>query len=127
MLASARRDGTEPVSHRAGFAGAVVLVAAIAVAVLLLRPPVDVASEVDPDVTISCAASVGLAEVACRERGDAILGDGPPSFTFEMEDLARLELDRSLLGLGSDCTAAYFIERYPDQAVFTDEVACPDA
>lgn len=116
-------------SRRAGIlvAGAVVIGVAIAVAVVVLRPPVPVVSEADVDVTISCAASIGLDDAACRELGDEILRDGPPSFTFEMDDLARLELDRSWLGLGSECTAAYFIERYPDMAVFSDGVECPGA
>lgn len=101
------------------------LVVAIAIAVLVLRPPVRVASRADPDVTISCAAAIGLDDAGCRGMGDRILRGGPPSFTFEMDDLARLDLDRSLLGFGSQCAAAYFIERYPDQAVFTDPIECP--
>jgi hypothetical protein len=114
-------------NRRAGMlvAGALVLAVAIAAAVVVLRPPVSAASQADPDVTISCAAWVGLDDAACRERGDGILRAGPPSSTFEMDDLARLELDRSWFGLGSGCTATYFIERYPDQAVFSEEVECP--
>lgn len=105
--------------------GAVALIVAIGIAVLLLRPPVRVASQADPDVTIFCAAPIGIDDAACRELGDRLLAGDPPSFTFEMDDLARLELDRSLLGFGSECAAAYFIERYPDQAVFTDPIECP--
>jgi hypothetical protein len=115
------------VSRRAGtiLGGTVVLVAVIALAVLVLRPPVIAMSEADSDVTISCSASVGLDAARCRDVSDQLLRGGPPSFTFEMDDLARLELDRSLFGFGADCTAAYFIERYPGEAVFTAEVECP--
>ena len=67
----------------------------------------------------------GADEDACRAWGDAILDAGPPSFTFEMDDLARLRIDRPLLlGFGSRCEAVYFTSRYPDEAVWTEETSC---
>ncbi len=107
------------------------LVAAVAVlmaaaAVYLLRPPVEVASEADPDVTIECAAATGVDRAACLAWGDAIIAGDPPSFTFEMEDLVRLRLERAWFGLGSECHASYVIARYAEPAS-SAEVICADA
>ena len=90
----------------------------------VLRSPVRATSGVDPDVTIVCAAASGLEQEACAAWGDEILAAGPPSTTFELEDLERLELARSLLGLG-DCQVAFFLGRYPDDAAWTEATDCP--
>lgn len=90
---------------------------------LLLRPGVEVASAVDPDVTITCPASASVSEEACRTWGDGVLSAGPPSHTFEMDDLARLSLERG--PFGGPCTVSYVIERYSDDPAWTDAVACP--
>lgn len=102
-----------------------VLVVAAGGLVLATRPGVSVGSQVDPDVTVECAAGTGLDEGGCRAWGDAQLALGGPSTTFEMDDLARLRLERSLFGLGGECSAIYSIERYPDEPVWTEAVACP--
>lgn len=96
-----------------------------AVTFYLVRPPVEVASRADPDVTIECAAATGVESATCRAWGDGIIAGNPPSFTFEMEDLVRLRLERSWFGFGSECHASYLIARYPEPA-FTDEVVCAD-
>jgi hypothetical protein len=103
---------------------ALVVVALVGVAVAVLRPGISVTSEVDGDVTITCSASSGVDEAACATWGDSILAAGPPSTTFEMNDLVRLEVSRSMLGFG-DCQAAYFLGRYPDSAVWAETVDCP--
>lgn len=90
---------------------------------LLLRPGVEVASSVDPDVTITCPASASVSEEGCRDWGDAMLAAGPPSHTFEMDDLARLSLVRG--PFGGACEVSYFLQRYADDPAWTDAVACP--
>ena len=95
--------------------------------VVLARPPTRVTSDADADVTLECGANTGLARDACRSWGDATLSQGPPSFTFEMDDLVRLRIDRTVLGFGSSCEVAYFTSRYPDVAVWTEETACQSA
>jgi hypothetical protein len=97
-----------------------------AAALYLLRAPIEVASEADPDVTIECAAATGVEGPACLAWGDEIIAGDPPSFTFEMEDLVRLRLDRAWFGFGSECHAQYLIARYAEPA-FSDEVVCADA
>lgn len=104
---------------------ALVLLAAGAGAFLATRSPVSAESTVDADVTIECDAGAGLDPARCLAWGDAQLSAGSPSPTFEMDDLARLELTRSLFGFGGDCSAVYFIERYPNEAVWTEAVDCP--
>ena len=80
-----------------------------------------------PGVAIVCSGSTRISSAeACRAWGDAILGEGPPSHTFNIEDLARLELSRPLLGLAGACEADWFLGRYPDDAVWAEEVACSD-
>lgn len=100
-----------------------VLLAGVA-AFLLLRPPVEAISLVDPDVTIECAAATSVSADGCLDWGDQIIESGAPSTTFEMEDLGRLRLTRELLGIGSVCQVEYFLQRYPDDAVWADEVEC---
>jgi hypothetical protein len=104
---------------------ALVVVLLAGAAVVLLRPAVRVASEVDADVTIVCAASAGTDAPACAAWGDEILAAGPPSTTFELQDVVRLELSRSAFGFGGECEAAWFLGRYPDSAVWTAPVDCP--
>lgn len=101
----------------------VLALTAIGAGLVVARPTTSGASSVDSGVTIQCRPSTGVTD-GCLSWGDAILGDGAPSHTFEMDDLARLELDRALLGVGDTCTATYFIERYPDDPVWTEEVPC---
>ena len=107
-----------------------ILVAAVVLAVLvgvgawLLRPPVRTTSAVDADVAIVCAASTAAEAAACGAWGDELLAAGPPSTTFEMDDLVRLELSRSTFGLGGECEAVYYLGRYPDRPVWTEQVAC---
>lgn len=102
---------------------AVALLAALA-AMFLLRPGVAATSAVDPDVRIECTAATGLAGDACRARGDAILAGGSPSTTFEAGDLVRVRLDHALLGFGGTCHAEWFLGRYPDDVVWSEEVTC---
>ncbi|HEX7195800.1 MAG TPA: hypothetical protein VF364_03085 [Candidatus Limnocylindria bacterium] len=104
---------------------AVVLLAAVAIGLVLLRAGSATVAEsaLEGGVTIECAGSTGIA-AECGAWGDEILADGPPSTTFEMEDLVRLRLDRPMLGLASTCVAEYFVSRYPDDAIWDDEVAC---
>lgn len=104
----------------------VLVLAAIGAAAwyLLLRPGVvDVASTVDPDVTITCSASASVSEEACLSWGDGVLAAGPPSHTFEMDDVAHLSLERG--PFGGPCQVSYFLERYANDPAWTDEVACP--
>lgn len=103
-----------------------VVVVAAAATLYLLRPSIEVASEADPDVTIECTAGTGLDRGGCLAWGDAIIAGDPPSFTFEMDDLVGLRLERSWFGLGSECHASYLIGRYAEPA-FTDEVVCATA
>ncbi len=91
---------------------------------LLLRPTIRVASSADADVMIVCAASTGTDADACGAWGDEVLAAGPPSTTFELNDLVRLELSRSSLGFGNECEAAYYLGRYPDRPVWTEQIAC---
>lgn len=112
----------------AGLALAIGAGLALAVAVVwLARPPIRSTSAVRADVTVECAAATGVDADACRAWGDATLEQGPPSFTFEMDDLVRLRIDRPVLGLAATCEAAYFTSRYPDVAVWTEETACISA
>jgi hypothetical protein len=106
-------------------AAALILVLVVSVgAWLLLRPTVWVASSADADVSIVCAASTGTDADACAAWGDEVLAAGPPSTTFELDDLVRLELSRSALGFGGECEAAYYLGRYPDRPVWTEQIAC---
>ncbi|MDQ4036377.1 MAG: hypothetical protein M3153_10660 [Chloroflexota bacterium] len=101
------------------------LVSVLAVALALLRglPVTAVGSTLIPGVRIECAGSTGVKD-DCRAWGDEILAEGPPSTTFEMDDLVRLRLERPMLGFASTCVAEYFVSRYPDDATWDDEVAC---
>ena len=107
---------------RIGLLVAAVVVVGGAALLVVLRPSVSVMSNVAPAVTIECHG-IGV-EADCREYGDGVLSQGPPSNTFEMDDLARLALERPTLGDGSRCSAAWYIERYPDDPVWEADVAC---
>ncbi len=106
------------------FVVAVVALVAVAFgAFVLTRPAVQATTSVDPDVTVVCRASAGTPD-ACRAWGDAILEAGPPSTTFEMQDLARLVISRGLFGLAATCEVSYAIQRYPDEPVWDEETRC---
>lgn len=104
--------------------GLVAVVLLVGAWLVLGRSDTQATSRLDPDVTISCDAWTSVAEEACRSWGDAILGAGPPSHTFEMDDLARLAITKPTFGFASTCRVAYFLERYSDDPAWTDEVAC---
>ncbi len=103
-----------------------VLAAMAAVLLLILRPATSVTSTVDADVTIECSGASGADAAACRAWGDALLAEGSPTITFEARDVVRLRLDRSLLGFGAGCRAEWFLGRYPDDAAWSEDVACAD-
>lgn len=90
----------------------------------LARAAIRVTSDADADVTIECAPTTGVDPDACLAWGDAIAGEGQPSFTFEMDDLARLRIDRPMVGFSATCEVAYFTSRYPDDAVWMEEIPC---
>lgn len=102
-----------------------ILLVALAVFYFAFRPSVEVLSSVDPDVTIECAPSASLPEPECRAWGDAIIGEGAPSTTFEMEDIVRVRMERA--PFSGACRAEYFLGRYPDEVVWTETVDCPSA
>lgn len=91
---------------------------------VLGRSGVEAASAVDPDVTITCDAWTSVSLEACGSWGDGILQAGPPSRTFEMDDLAHLAISRQTFGLAASCRVEYFLERYANDPAWTDEVAC---
>ena len=104
---------------------AVLLLAAGAAFVVLLRTGSGTAAESssNPGVMIECAGATGAA-ADCATWGDEILAAGPPSTTFEMEDVVRLRLDRPLLGFATTCTAEYYVSRYPDEPIWDEAVEC---
>ena len=104
---------------------ALVLLVAVAVGFLLIRPDVETTAGGDPGVMVECSAATGLDEAACRKWGDGVIAAGAPSSTFEMTDLGGLRLDRDLLGFASTCRTEWFITRYDAEPVWTDEGACP--
>lgn len=105
-------------------AAVIVLVAIVVIALVVLRPGTAAVSSVRPDVAIECSAGVGLDEDACRAWGDELLREDAAPRTFEREDLRRLRLDRGLLGLAGECQVEYFVSRYPDIAIWSDELPC---
>ena len=88
------------------------------------RSGVEAASAVDPDVTVTCDAWTSVSQEACGSWGDAILEEGAPSHTFEMDDLAHLAISRPTFGLASACRVEYFLERYANDPAWTDEIPC---
>ena len=105
-------------------AAAIVLVAIVVAVLVVLRPAITVVSSVHPDVTVECSAAVGLGAEACRTWGDELLLEDAAPRTFEREDLRRLRLDRGNLGLADECRVEYFLSRYPDRAIWSDELPC---
>lgn len=105
-------------------AATIALAAIVVGAFLVLRPGTAVASSMRPDVTIECSAAVGLDADACRAWGDELLREDAAPRTFEREDLRRLRLDRGLLGLAGECRIEYFLSRYPEIAIWSDELPC---
>lgn len=85
------------------------------------RPTAEATSSVDPDVTVRCEGV--SSEDACRAVGDALLESGPPSNTFEMEDLALLEIRRPLFEDG--CRVRYYLQRYVDDPAWSEDLPCP--
>ena len=110
--------------HRIGLLAAIV-VAILALWFLVLnRPTVEASSAVDSDVTIDCDGSTSVSEVSCLAWGDEVLALGAPSMTFEMQDLVRLRFSKPLLGFGSPCQVEYFLQRYPDDGVWDEDIPC---
>lgn len=91
---------------------------------VLNRPGVAASSTVDPEVTIECDGSASVSEEMCLAWGDEILALGAPSTTFEMQDLDRLLVTKPLFGFGSPCQVEYFLQRYPDDPAWDDDVPC---
>ena len=114
-------------ARRAGVMLVAVVVLVAAVVFLALRPPARATGSGGgaSGVAIECAAGAGLDDAACARWGTERLAEGPPSNTFEMEDLGRLALTRDLLGLAGPCHAAYYTTRYADDPVWTEVVPCP--
>ena len=110
-------------ARRVAVIGAVVLALVGIVTLFVVRPPTTVASALDPDVTIVCAAATGMDVNGCRAWGDDVIGAGAPSFTFELGDVTRLAFDRSAFGFGSSCEVSYFIGRFADPA-WAQETPC---
>ena len=110
---------------RIGAALALLAVAGVLV-YLFLRPPVEAVAATDPDVTIECSAATGVSVETCRAWGDEILAGGAPSTTFEMDDLARLVIDRPTRGFSPTCEVEYFISRDADSRAWHESIACVD-
>lgn len=110
------------------YAAAVVVVAVVLVGagwLILGRAGVEATSTVDPDVTIRCDGATSVSEETCLAWGDDILRAGPPSHTFEFDDLARLDLTKALFGFSDTCEASFFLERYAEDPAWNEEVPCP--
>jgi hypothetical protein len=114
-----------PMSRLAYPLAVLLLLGAAGVWYFVFRPSVEVASATDAQVTIECAPSASLPEAECRAWGDEILAAGAPSNTFEMDDVVRVRMERA--PFNGSCRAEYFLGRYPDEVVWTEEVACPGA
>lgn len=110
---------------RAWIVAAGVVVAAIVVvgAFVLTRPRIEVGASVDSGVTVRCEASAGTAE-SCAAWGDDVLAQGPPSTTFELQDVSLLVIRRPLFGLAPTCEVDYMLGRYPDDPAWTEETPC---
>jgi hypothetical protein len=89
----------------------------------LLRSPVEAPSTAMAAVTIECDAWTGLTADGCGAWGDRLLAAGPPSRTFNMEDLERLRLSGAPLGLGA-CRVAYYVGRNLVHPVWNEETDC---
>jgi hypothetical protein len=110
--------------NRAMIVGGVGALALLVFAGWTLRPGVSGQSTVLPASAIECSAATGADADECRAWGDAILAEDDAPRTFQRGDVRRLRLDRDLLGFGGSCRAEYFLSRYPDRPVWTQEVPC---
>jgi hypothetical protein len=95
-----------------------VVVAAIALVILLGRSATTVTSD---GVEVECAVTD---EATCATWADSVLADGPGIQTFDPDDLERVRVARSVLGLFGECQAEYFLGRYDDAAA-RESVPCP--
>ena len=111
-------------AKRIGILVALVLAVLAVWFLVLSRPTVEASSAVDPDVTVECDGSTSVSEESCLAWGDEVLALGAPSTTFEMQDLARLRFSKPLLGFGSPCQVEYFLQRYPDDGVWDEDITC---
>ena len=105
-------------------AGLALLAAVGLLAYLILRPPLVARSASDPDVAIECSAATGVSVETCGAWGDEILAAGAPSPTFEMDDLARLVINRPAWGLSPTCEVDYFISRDADNRAWREVIGC---
>jgi hypothetical protein len=101
----------------------VALLIGAGVYLFLLRSPVEAPSITLSGVTIECDPWTGVSPDGCGSWGDAILAGGPPSRTFNIEDLERLRLSGAPLSLGG-CRAEWFLGRDPVQPVWSDDLEC---
>ena len=106
----------------------VVALALILVVAFALRGavPTKVADVGGSGVAVECTGWTGVS-TGCADWGSVVLDAGPPSATFEMEDVNRLVLDHPSFGLGSACEARYFLSRYPDEPAWTERIPCTGA
>jgi hypothetical protein len=104
-------------------AGGLALVIAVAAAVILGRPGTEAAT--GSGVTVQCSAATGVDADGCRAWGEQILRQEPRTRTFRIDDVVRLSLDRELFGFGDRCRVEYFIGRYPDRPLRSEETPCP--
>lgn len=109
---------------RIGLAVSAVVAIGILAVALLLGSAVVAAPAQSSGVTIECSGPTRASPDVCREWGDEVLAAGPPSSTFEMDDVVRLRLDRPMLGFASTCRAEYFLSRYPDDVAWAESVSC---
>ena len=98
----------------------VVVLLAVVLALALAGPSTTVTVA---GVTVECANTAD--ETRCAAWAASVLEDGPGIHTFDPDDLERVRLSRSFLGLAGDCQAEYFVGRSED-AVANETVACPD-
>ena len=103
---------------------AVVVLVAAGIGWLAIRAPVTTPSPFFVGITIQCSAATGVSSETCGRWGDQVLDADPAPHTFERKDLRRVTFDRSLFGFGDTCTVAWFIERDPDEPVWSGAVPC---
>lgn len=101
----------------------VALLIGAAVYLFVLRSPVEAPSTALAGVTIECDPWSGVSAGGCGSWGDAILAGGPPSRTFNIEDLERLRLSGAPLSVGS-CRAEWFLGRDPLRPAWSEELEC---
>jgi len=91
---------------------------------LATRPGQEVTSASNPEVVVTCDGSTGVSADHCRSWGDDVLALGPPSATFELQDVNHLHFSKPLFGLGSPCHVEYYLGRYADDPAWEDDVPC---